>query len=222
MTATFAAMLGGACDLACLIFDPPRTDRCDADAWRPAADAWIAAVRRTSGRGAVIATMPELLTETYAERFIAAGVVPLCGLDAAMTAIEAAADIADYWSSPLPEPPWPAKATAGPVEQVNEWEAKHTLAAHGLAVPRSRLAANPQEAATSAAAIGFPVVLKGLGHAHKTDRGAVRLGLETPEAVRAAAQAMDAPEGCWLKPRSATPWRNCCSAWSPTPPTDWC
>ena len=197
MTATFAAMLGGACDLACLIFDPPRTDRCDADAWRPAADAWIAAVRRTSGRGAVIATMPELLTETYAERFIAAGVVPLCGLDAAMTAIEAAADIADYWSSPLPEPPWPAKAIAGPVEQVNEWEAKHTLAAHGLAVPRSRLAANPQEAATSAAAIGFPVVLKGLGHAHKTDRGAVRLGLETPEAVRAAAQAMDAPEG-WL------------------------
>lgn len=197
MTATFAAMLDGGFDLACLIFDPPRTDRCDAAAWRPAADAWIAAVRRTDGRGAVIATMPELLTETQAGGFIAAGITPLCGLDAALAAFEAAADIADYWSSPLPEPLWPAPATAGPAEQVNEWEAKRILATHGLAAPRRRLAANPQEAAAGAAAIGFPVVLKGLGHAHKSDRGAVRLGLETPEAVQAATQMMDAPEG-WL------------------------
>ena len=197
LTATFAALLDGSFDLACLVFDPPRTDRCDAAAWRPAAEAWIEAVRRTNGRGAVIATMPELLTEAQAERFIAAGIAPLCGLDAALAALEAAADIADYWSSPAPQPLWPAQATTGPVEQVNEWEAKRLLATNGLTVPQGRLAANPQEAAAGAAAIGFPVVLKGLGHAHKTDRGAVRLGLGTPEAVRAAAQEMDAPEG-WL------------------------
>ena len=197
MSATFAAMLGGPCDLACLIFDPPRTDRCAAAAWRPAADAWIEAVRRTSGLGAVVATMPELMTEAYAERFMEAGIAPLCGLDEALAAMEAAADIADYWSSPLPEPLWPAKAAAGPVEQVGEREAKRLLKAQGLAVPPSRLAANPEEAAVAAIAIGFPVVLKGLGHAHKTERGAVRLGLATAEAVRAAALAMDAPDG-WL------------------------
>ena len=197
MSATFAAMLGGPCDLACLIFDPPRTDRCAAAAWRPAADAWIEAVRRTSGLGAVVATMPELMTEAYAERFMEAGIAPLCGLDEALAAMEAAADIADYWSSPLPEPLWPAKAAAGPVEQVGEREAKRLLKAQGLAVPPSRLAANPEEAAAAAVAIGFPVVLKGLGHAHKTERGAVRLGLATAEAVRAAALAMDAPDG-WL------------------------
>lgn len=197
MSATFAAMLGGPCDLACLIFDPPRTDRCAAAAWRPAADAWIEAVRRTSGLGAVVATMPELMTEAYAERFMEAGIAPLCGLDEALAAMEAAADIADYWSSPLPEPLWPAKAAAGPAEQVGEREAKRLLKAQGLAVPPSRLAANPEEAAVAAVAIGFPVVLKGLGHAHKTERGAVRLGLATAEAVRAAALAMDAPDG-WL------------------------
>lgn len=197
MSATFAAMLGGPCDLACLIFDPPRTDRCAAAAWRPAADAWIEAAHRTGGLGAVVATMPELMTEAYAERFIEAGIAPLCGLNEALAAMEAAADIADYWSSPLPEPPWPAPAAAGPVEQVGEREAKRLLKAQGLAVPPSRLAANPEEAAAAAVAIGFPVVLKGLGHAHKTERGAVRLGLETAEAVRAAAQAMDAPDG-WL------------------------
>lgn len=197
MSATFAAMLGGPCDLACLIFDPPRTDRCAAAAWRPAADAWIEAVRRTSGLGAVVATMPELMTEAYAERFMEAGIAPLCGLDEALAAMEAAADIADYWSSPLPEPLWPAKAAAGPVEQVGEREAKRLLKAQGLAVPPSRLAADPEEAAAAAVAIGFPVVLKGLGYAHKTERGAVRLGLATAEAVRAAALAMDAPDG-WL------------------------
>ncbi len=197
MSATFAAMLGGPCDLACLIFDPPRTDRCAAAAWRPAADAWIAAVRRTSGLGAVVATMPELMTEAYAAKFMDAGIAPLCGLDEALAAIAAAADITDYWSSPPPEPLWPAQAAAGPIEQVGEGEAKRLLMAQGLAVPSSRLAANPEEAAAAAAAIGFPVVLKGLGHAHKTERGAVRLGLATSAAVRAAAWAMDAPEG-WL------------------------
>jgi acyl-CoA synthetase (NDP forming) len=38
--------------------------------------------------------------------------------------------------------------------------------------------------------IGFPVVLKGRGATHKSERGFVHLGLRSPEALRAAAETM--------------------------------
>ena len=41
-----------------------------------------------------------------------------------------------------------------------------------------------------AGSIGFPVVLKGEGVAHKTEAGAVRLGLRDAEAVKSAAGEM--------------------------------
>jgi predicted CoA-binding protein len=48
---------------------------------------------------------------------------------------------------------------------------------------------SPEEAMSAAARIGFPVVLKlcGPAIAHKTERGLVRLGLDSPEAVASAA-----------------------------------
>src|SRR5699024_10312685 len=58
------------------------------------------------------------------------------------------------------------------------------------AIPEARGAATPGEAGAAAAALGFPVVLKGLGIAHKTEAGAVRLGLESANAVERAAAGM--------------------------------
>jgi succinyl-CoA synthetase beta subunit len=61
---------------------------------------------------------------------------------------------------------------------------------HGVAVPRAQTAHSPREAAEAAAALGFPVVLKAMGIAHKTEAGAVALGLTCPGSVRDAATGM--------------------------------
>ncbi len=64
------------------------------------------------------------------------------------------------------------------------------VSAYGIAVPRAAECATSDQAVAAAAAIGFPVVLKGsvIGATHKTDLQAVKLGLKDAEAVRVAWQ----------------------------------
>jgi acetyl-CoA synthetase (ADP-forming) len=71
---------------------------------------------------------------------------------------------------------------------LSEADSKARLAAHGVPVAPERLVGTPDEAASAAEALGFPVVAKLCGDqvAHKTERGLVRLGLDSPEAVAAA------------------------------------
>jgi acyl-CoA synthetase (NDP forming) len=71
---------------------------------------------------------------------------------------------------------------------VPELEAKRLLDAYGVRAPAERLAGDAAEAAAIATEIGFPVVLKVQSPdiAHRTDVGGVRLGLRTPDDVRAA------------------------------------
>lgn len=74
-----------------------------------------------------------------------------------------------------------------------EAEAKAALVAHGLKVPAARLVA-AAEAPAAAASLGFPVVVK-LAEpvlAHKTEAGAVKLGLAGPAAVEAAVAEISA------------------------------
>ncbi len=76
-------------------------------------------------------------------------------------------------------------------------ETSSLLSEYGLEVLPTLTAATPAEAARRAAELGFPVVLKGAGPSilHKTELGAVRLGLRTEEEVRAAAEEMAARLG---------------------------
>jgi acyl-CoA synthetase (NDP forming) len=62
------------------------------------------------------------------------------------------------------------------------------LQAFGVPMAASALAHSPEEAAACASAMGFPVVAKLASRAlvHKTEIGAVRMDLETPEAVQTA------------------------------------
>ena len=72
---------------------------------------------------------------------------------------------------------------------LSEFESKRLLEHHGVAISRDALAHSADEAIAAAAEIGGPVAVKLCGRslAHKSERGLVRLGLDTPEAVRAAA-----------------------------------
>jgi len=69
-----------------------------------------------------------------------------------------------------------------------EADALAVLQDYGIAVPRHRLVANSVEACRAAAEVGYPVVLKVQSPRipHKTDVGAVALGLADEDAVRSA------------------------------------
>jgi acetyltransferase len=75
---------------------------------------------------------------------------------------------------------------------LSEPESKAVLAAYGIAVVETRTAAGIDEAVEAARQIGFPVAVKIVSPdvTHKSDVGGVALDLDTPEAVRAAAQRM--------------------------------
>jgi succinyl-CoA synthetase beta subunit len=73
----------------------------------------------------------------------------------------------------------------------DEAAAKALLAAAGLPVPAGRRAASADEAVAAAEAIGYPVAIKALGVAHKSEAGAVKLDLRDADAVRIAALSME-------------------------------
>ena len=72
----------------------------------------------------------------------------------------------------------------------DEAEAKSLLAARGLAVPPGHRCADADAAMKAADRLGYPVALKALGIAHKSEAGAVRLNLRDAQAVRAAAEKL--------------------------------
>jgi len=69
-------------------------------------------------------------------------------------------------------------------------EAFDLLRSYGIPVARWAVASSPQAAAAAAASLGLPVVVKAVGGnvLHKSELGAVKLGLATPEAVLEAAE----------------------------------
>ena len=71
---------------------------------------------------------------------------------------------------------------------LTEYESKQLLAAYGIPTVETRIAVSEDEAARTAAEIGFPVVLKLHSETitHKTDVGGVQLNLGDAEAVRRA------------------------------------
>lgn len=186
MTRAFSAMVDPQLAMTLLVVDFPRGDRCDPSDWECVTQAAIAVRQQTGQPIAIVASLPELLPEDVAEQLLAAGVVPMLGLSEAMSAIEAA-------GLPLPELAHPlllpTKSHPDP-DLVPEGEAKAWLARFGLRVPRSKPARSVVAARAVAADIGYPVVLKGEGIAHKTEEGAVRLNLTCGQEVSDAAVAM--------------------------------
>ncbi len=139
----------------------------------------------------MLATLPDCLPESVAETLIAAGIVPLLGIDDALAAAEAAADIGSAQAAALPEPLHPLRALDGGAT-LDEWRGKLLLAEYGVPHPGGRLVHEPARASAVADELGYPVVVKAAGAAlaHKSELGAVALGLRDAGAVRTAAERM--------------------------------
>jgi acyl-CoA synthetase (NDP forming) len=74
----------------------------------------------------------------------------------------------------------------GPVKVLDEAESKDLLARNGIPVPAAKTVHSIEAAVATADALGYPVVVKALGIAHKTEVGGVRLKLGTADEVTAA------------------------------------
>lgn len=194
-TEAFSAMFAGGYALNLVVLDFPRGDRCDASEWATTADAVIAAAFATGALAGLLATLPENMPEPIADRLMTNGIVAFSGIDETIAAAEVAAGIGQAWNSPPPLPLLDVAPTDGGIEMLTESEAKAELAACGLPVPWGLQAFSPREAAEQAERLGFPVVLKGLGIAHKTEAGAVALNLRNSQAVSDAAAAMACDAG---------------------------
>lgn len=189
-TTAFTAMLQGDYALSLLILDFPRSDRCDGVDWLTTVEAIKRAAVATGAAAGIVATLGENMPEEIAQQLMRDHIVPFCGLDESLAAAETAAAIGAAWKRPAPQPLPDVILKEGESLLLSEAEAKAELSAFGLRVPDGRTAATPEEAAKRAAEIGFPVALKGLGVAHKTEAGAVKLNLDTTDAVLAAARGM--------------------------------
>jgi len=79
---------------------------------------------------------------------------------------------------------------APPVTQDGYWDARRLLREAGVEFPAAALITAADQAAATAAEIGYPVVLKALGLPHKTDVGGVALGLTGEDELRTAFAGM--------------------------------
>ena len=168
-TDVFITMLAGY-DAGIFVIDPPRPDRCDASSFEPALNAIVAAGKASGKAAFPVSLLPENFDESLAVAMMDRGVAPLMGLETALVAIKAAqtrVGVAGWRPLPL--------GSAGDAMVLSEAEAKALLAWGGVAVPKGVQAAVLAD--LDVAGVTPPYALKGLGFAHKTESGAVRLGL---------------------------------------------
>ncbi|WP_051830627.1 acetate--CoA ligase family protein [Streptomyces violens] len=90
---------------------------------------------------------------------------------------------------PLP-PPSPHRVPDGDYETTRD-----LLCSYGLTFPAAEFVRTADEAAAAADRVGYPLVLKAMGLAHKTEAGGVALGLADEPALRSAFARMRAATG---------------------------
>jgi acyl-CoA synthetase (NDP forming) len=200
MAEQFGAMLAEGFDVALCLLDYPREDRCDQSTWGGAERGLVRATQQTCTKGAVLATFADTISEPVAARLMKDGVAMLAGIDAGIAGVQAAVDVGAAWSQ---APGSPLLASAGqqqdgPARVLDEAESKDYLARHGIPVPSGRVVRSASEAAAAAGELGYPVVVKALGVAHKTDVGGVRLDLGSADEVSAAVREMSGLSDAYL------------------------
>lgn len=190
------AIRNAGADAAILVQDYPAPGLDEAKPFYLAdARAFGAAAKQAGIPAAICSTIHENMDAETRSTLIAAGVAPMQGIHEALNAISHAR----HWSQSKAriEASRPGQLLSAPmpdaIEMISEAEGKELLRAAGIQVPEGALVKG--EAASAAAdRLGYPVVLKMMGPklAHKTEAGAVALGLGDGDAVRAAVTRMKA------------------------------
>lgn len=196
MPKVFAAMIGDDYDAAVVIQDfPPAHIHDDPTLYRNDARSFAAACRATGVPGAACSDLPENIDRDTREMLLAEGITPLQGLDTGLAALAHACDYGAARDTLRAEArdfvPLPAIAD-GNDRVVDEWEGKQRLRPAGVDVPDG-LRLGRDEFPLAALPLAGPLVLKlaSADLAHKSDVGAVRVGLADVESLNAAMREID-------------------------------
>jgi acetyl-CoA synthetase len=192
MAENFTAFLSEDFDVSLCVLDYPREDVCDQSTWGGAERGFVRATKQTGTKGALLSTFSDTISEPVVARLMENGVAALAGIDAGVAGIQAAVDVGAVWSQP-PSPPLLegfGELQDGLAVVLDEAESKDFLARCGVPFPESRVVRDAAEAALAAAELGYPLVVKALGVAHKTEVGGVRLNLSSADEVSAAVTEM--------------------------------
>jgi acyl-CoA synthetase (NDP forming) len=188
MAEKFSVFLAEDFDVALCLLDYPREDICDQSTWGGAERGFVRAAQKTGTKSAVLATFTDTITESVAERLMKNGIALLAGVETGLAGIQAAVDVGAAWSRPpsVPLLTSMSQQEGSSCRLLDEAESKGLLAHWGVPVPGARIVRSAEEAVEAAAELGYPVVVKTLGLAHKTEIGGVRLGLGSADKVSAA------------------------------------
>jgi acyl-CoA synthetase (NDP forming) len=191
----FSTAMRSGYDAVGFMLDFPPEGKADASSFDAAIDAYIEASRGAPSRVALIASLPETISERVRRHCLEGGIVPLQGQREALEALSAAGAVGTAWrAGPGVELRIPAPRSDDPqIHSLSEADGKSALAEFGVAVPRSKLV-SPAQAADCAESLGFPVVIKAVGGhlEHKTEVGGVVLNVRSAADARAAADRLGA------------------------------
>ena len=186
MADAYSALINAPIDLGVIVVDFPRSDRCDPEAWECVIAAAEIARKKTGKPVALLASLAENMSEAQVARIAAAGLIPLSGMEASLGAIAAAASIHPAHHVPVIAAPIVTDAII-----LDEAASKAFLQPYGLDLPENLVVKS--QALPDTLPFGYPVVLKAMGEAHKSEMDGVKLNLADRAELEAAMAEMKQP-----------------------------
>ena len=186
MADAYSALINAPIDLGVIVVDFPRSDRCDPKAWECVIAAAEIARQNTGKPVALLASLAENMSESQVARIAAAGLIPLSGMEASLGAIAAAASIHPAHHVPVIAAPIVTDAII-----LDEAASKAFLQPYGLDLPQNLVV--KRQALPDTLPFGYPVVLKAMGQAHKSEMDGVKLNLADRAELEAAMAEMNQP-----------------------------
>ena len=187
MAQTFISIMrDNSIDIGIIIVDFPRSDFCDPGAWNCVVEAALLTKKVIKKPIALMSTLAENIEESLAKDLMMKNLIPLCGMDEGLAAIVAASTQKNDQNI-LNHPvilPNNNKSTC----LLNEANSKSLLSEIGVDTPRNIVVKNRE--LLNNLPLMFPVVIKALGLAHKTENRGVRIGIKNIEELQVAFEEM--------------------------------
>ncbi|MCH1562972.1 MAG: acetate--CoA ligase family protein, partial [Rhodobacteraceae bacterium] len=181
MASTFIAMMRQHNGITIIIVDFPRDDNCDPSAWNCVITAAKKAKKSKDEPLALVSTLSENIPEHVSFELLESNIITLHGLDTALAAISVSSINQTVVN---PKPIFLSNPTGKSI-LVDEYDAKKSLEKYGLKLPETEKCLQ-SDAHLVSDQIGYPVVIKALGSAHKSELGEVFLNLENQKSVKEA------------------------------------
>lgn len=181
MASTFIAMMRQHNGITIIIVDFPREDNCDPSAWNCVITAAKMAKKSENKPLALVSSLSENIPEHVSFELLESNIITLHGLDTALAAISVSSINQTVVN---PKPIFLSNPTGKSI-LIDEYDAKKSLEKYGLKLPETEKCLQ-SDAHLVSDQIGYPVVIKALGSAHKSELGEVFLNLENQKSVKEA------------------------------------